>query len=75
VKVAGSAIGGRAAQTTSGLVTTGSNRSADESVIDLLRGWSVRELFDRMVDGRDLARRVRLEVNEWFGALTISSVE
>jgi hypothetical protein len=41
-----------------------------EPVIDVPRGWWVRELFDRMVEGRDLARRVRLEVNEWFGALT-----
>jgi DNA-binding transcriptional LysR family regulator len=43
----------------------------EEPVIDLPRGWWVRELFDRMVEERDLARRVRLEVNEWFGALAM----
>jgi DNA-binding transcriptional LysR family regulator len=43
----------------------------DEPLIDVPRGWWVRELFDRMVEERNLARRVRLEVNEWFGALTM----
>jgi DNA-binding transcriptional LysR family regulator len=43
----------------------------DEMIIDLPRGWWIRDLFDRMVEERDLARRVRMEVNEWFGALTM----
>jgi DNA-binding transcriptional LysR family regulator len=43
----------------------------DEPVIDLPRGWWVRELFDRMFQEQRLAREVRLEVNEWFGLLTM----
>ncbi|GAB3308360.1 LysR substrate-binding domain-containing protein [Geodermatophilus aquaeductus] len=43
----------------------------DEKLIDLPRGWWVRELFDRMFAERGLPRRVRLEVDEWFGVLTL----
>ena len=43
----------------------------DEPFIDLPRGWWVRELLDRMFAERDLPRRVRLEVDEWFGVLTM----
>src|SRR3954465_9947943 len=42
---------------------------ADEPLIDLPRGWWVRELFDRMFAERDLPRRVRLEMAEGFGRL------
>lgn len=42
----------------------------DEPVIDLPRGWWVRDLFDRVFEERSLRRRVRLEVDEWFGVLT-----
>jgi DNA-binding transcriptional LysR family regulator len=43
----------------------------DEPLIDLPRGWWVRELFDRMFAERKLPRRVRLEIDEWFGVLTM----
>jgi hypothetical protein len=43
----------------------------DEPLIDLPRGWWVRELLDRMFAERGLPRRVRLEVDEWFGVLTM----
>jgi DNA-binding transcriptional LysR family regulator len=42
-----------------------------EQVIDLPRGWWVRDLFDRLLAERGIARQVRLEVNEWFGVLTM----
>jgi DNA-binding transcriptional LysR family regulator len=43
----------------------------DEPIIDMPRGWWVRDLFERMLEERDLRRQVRLEVNEWFGVLTM----
>jgi DNA-binding transcriptional LysR family regulator len=43
----------------------------DEPVIDLPRGWRARDLFDHMLDERRLHRRVRLEVSEWLGVLTM----
>jgi DNA-binding transcriptional LysR family regulator len=43
----------------------------DEEVIDLARGWWVRELFDRLLKARGVHRQVRLEVDEWFGVLTM----
>jgi DNA-binding transcriptional LysR family regulator len=43
----------------------------DELVIDLPRGWWPRDLFERMLGQRRLQREVRVEVNEWFGALTM----
>jgi DNA-binding transcriptional LysR family regulator len=43
----------------------------EETLIDLPRGWWIRDLFDRMLAERDLVRRVTLEVNEWFGVLTM----
>jgi DNA-binding transcriptional LysR family regulator len=42
-----------------------------EPIIDLPRGWWVRELFDHMLEERRLRREVRLEVNEWFGVLAM----
>src|SRR4051794_2548588 len=44
---------------------------AHEQVIDLPRGWWVRDLFDRLMAERDIPRQVRLEVNEWFGVLAM----
>jgi DNA-binding transcriptional LysR family regulator len=43
----------------------------DEPIIDLPPGWWARDLFDRMLEERNLHRQVRLEVNEWFGLLTM----
>jgi DNA-binding transcriptional LysR family regulator len=43
----------------------------DEEIIDLPRGWWVRDLFDHMLEERDLRRQVRLEVDEWFGVLAM----
>jgi DNA-binding transcriptional LysR family regulator len=43
----------------------------DEQIIDLPRGWWVRDLFDRMVTQRALRREVRLEVDEWYGVLAM----
>jgi DNA-binding transcriptional LysR family regulator len=43
----------------------------DEPIIDLPRGWWARDLFDRMLEGKGLERRVRFEVNEWLGVLTM----
>ena len=43
----------------------------DEPIIDLPRGWWVRDLFDHMLEERDLRRQVRLEVDEWFGVLAM----
>jgi DNA-binding transcriptional LysR family regulator len=42
-----------------------------EPIIDLPRGWWVRELFDHMLEERHLRREVRLEVNEWYGVLAM----
>jgi DNA-binding transcriptional LysR family regulator len=43
----------------------------DESIIDLPCGWRSRELFDRLLTERGQQRQVRLEVNDWFGVLTM----
>jgi DNA-binding transcriptional LysR family regulator len=43
----------------------------DEPIIDLPRGWWVRDIFDRLMAERSIPRQVRLEVNEWFGVLTM----
>jgi DNA-binding transcriptional LysR family regulator len=43
----------------------------DEPIIDLPRGWWARDLFDSMLEERDLRRQVRLEVDEWFGVLAM----
>jgi DNA-binding transcriptional LysR family regulator len=43
----------------------------DEAIIDLPRGWWARDLFDGMFEERGLDRRVRFEVNEWRGVLTM----
>jgi DNA-binding transcriptional LysR family regulator len=43
----------------------------DESIIDLPRGWRARDLFDQLLEGRGVSRRVRLEVSEWLGVLTM----
>ena len=42
-----------------------------EQVIHLPRGWWIRDLFDRLMAERGIPRQVRLEVNEWFGVLTM----
>jgi DNA-binding transcriptional LysR family regulator len=44
---------------------------AAESIVDLPDGWRSRELFDRMFAERGLQRHVRLEVDDWFGVLTM----
>jgi DNA-binding transcriptional LysR family regulator len=44
----------------------------EEPIIDLPRGWWVRDLFDRLMAERSIPRQVRLEVNEWFGVLTMA---
>jgi DNA-binding transcriptional LysR family regulator len=43
----------------------------DESIIDLPCGWRSRELFDRLLTEGGQQRQVRLEVNDWFGVLTM----
>ena len=43
----------------------------EESIIDLPRGWWARELFDGWLDEEGFRRRVRLEVDDWLGALTM----
>jgi DNA-binding transcriptional LysR family regulator len=42
-----------------------------EPIIDLPRGWWMRDLFDQMIEERQLRRDVCLEVDEWFGVLTM----
>jgi DNA-binding transcriptional LysR family regulator len=44
---------------------------ADEPVIDLPRGWRVRELFDHLLQEHGVHRRVRLEINDWYAVLTM----
>jgi DNA-binding transcriptional LysR family regulator len=44
---------------------------AEEPIIDLPRGWWIRDLFDHLLQEQNRPRRVRLEVNEWFGVLTM----
>ena len=43
----------------------------DESIVDLPCGWRSRELFDRLLTERGQQRQVRLEVDDWFGVLTM----
>jgi DNA-binding transcriptional LysR family regulator len=43
----------------------------DETIIDLPRGWRIRDLFDRLLAERGLERHVQIEVDEWFGVLTM----
>jgi DNA-binding transcriptional LysR family regulator len=43
----------------------------EEQIIDLPRSWWVREIFDALVAREDGFRGVTLEVNEWWGALTM----
>jgi DNA-binding transcriptional LysR family regulator len=43
----------------------------DEPVIDLPRGWWAREQFDRMFRGKNVYRRVRLEINDWLSVLRL----
>jgi DNA-binding transcriptional LysR family regulator len=44
---------------------------ADEPVIDLPRGWRVRELFDHLLQEHGVQRRVRLEINDWYAVLSM----
>jgi DNA-binding transcriptional LysR family regulator len=44
---------------------------ASEEIIDLPRSWWVRQIFDEMCDCDDVSRTITLEVNEWWGALTM----
>ncbi|MCU1613094.1 MAG: Transcriptional regulator, LysR-family [Frankiales bacterium] len=44
---------------------------ADEAIIDLPKGWPGRDLFDRVIADRGRCRRVMLEINDWFGVLTM----
>ncbi|MCU1605005.1 MAG: DNA-binding transcriptional regulator, LysR family [Modestobacter sp.] len=43
----------------------------EELIIDLPRGWRVRELFDDLMDEAGLQRRVGLEINDWLAVLTM----
>jgi DNA-binding transcriptional LysR family regulator len=54
-----------------GLRETDVRELLDEPIIDMPRGWWSRDLFDRMLEERDLHRQVGLEVDEWFGVLTM----
>ncbi|MDQ1661221.1 MAG: hypothetical protein QOJ68_1201 [Blastococcus sp.] len=42
-----------------------------DRIIDLPSGWWARELFDSLLSARDLTRHVEVEVDEWFGLLTM----
>jgi DNA-binding transcriptional LysR family regulator len=42
-----------------------------ERIIDLPAGWWARELFDGLLSAKGLTRHVEVEVNEWFGVLTM----
>lgn len=41
----------------------------DEPIIDLPRGWWARDSFDRLLQDKGRYRRVRLEVDDWWGVL------
>jgi DNA-binding transcriptional LysR family regulator len=43
----------------------------DESIIDLPRGWQSRDLFDSVLEGQGLRRRVRLEIQDWLTVLSL----
>ncbi|SFL24330.1 LysR family transcriptional regulator [Geodermatophilus ruber] len=43
----------------------------DESIIDLTPGWQSRELFDRLLEEHGVRRQVRLEVDGWWGLLSM----
>jgi DNA-binding transcriptional LysR family regulator len=43
----------------------------DEAIIDLPYGWRSRELFDRVFAERGLQRQVTLEVDDWYGILSM----
>jgi DNA-binding transcriptional LysR family regulator len=43
----------------------------DEAIIDLPCGWRTRELFDRMFLERGLQRQVTLEVDDWYGIVSM----
>ncbi|MGY1738641.1 LysR family transcriptional regulator substrate-binding protein [Geodermatophilus sp. SYSU D00684] len=60
-----------AGQRLAGALDVDPGEVADEPVIDLPRGWWVRDLFDRLMADRDIPRQVRLEADEWFGVLTM----
>lgn len=42
-----------------------------ESIIELPDGWRSRELFDEWFAGAGLQRHIRLEIDDWFGVLTM----
>ena len=42
-----------------------------ESIIDLPRGWQSRDLFDSVLEGQGLQRRVRLEIQDWLTVLSL----
>lgn len=42
-----------------------------EDIIDLPRGWWARDLFDRAVSDDDRRREIHLEIDEWFGLLSM----
>lgn len=42
-----------------------------ESIIDLPRGWHVRDTMDRLFRERGLQRRVGFEIDGWLGALAL----
>jgi DNA-binding transcriptional LysR family regulator len=42
-----------------------------EFLIDLPRGWRARELFDRLLEGHGVDRRVGVEINDWLTVLTM----
>jgi DNA-binding transcriptional LysR family regulator len=41
----------------------------DEPIIDLPRGWVIRDQFDRLLEERETQRRVKLEINDWLTVL------
>jgi DNA-binding transcriptional LysR family regulator len=41
----------------------------DEPIIDLPRGWVIRDLFDRLLEERKTQRRVKLEIDDWLTVL------
>jgi DNA-binding transcriptional LysR family regulator len=41
----------------------------EQEIIDLPKGWWVRDLFDRAVTDDDQSRQVHIEIDEWFGML------
>jgi DNA-binding transcriptional LysR family regulator len=41
----------------------------DEPIIDMPRGWVIRDLFDRLLQERETQRRVKLEIDDWLTVL------